>query len=72
MQASRLGDLLVKNNLITKEQLAKALDEQKDSGGQLRLAGVTDRVGAIFKMAGVDELLVVDPTRHDSVSALES
>jgi type IV pilus assembly protein PilB len=40
MQASRLGDLLVKNNLITKEQLAKALDEQKDSGGQLRLGTI--------------------------------
>ena len=32
MQASRLGDLLVKNNLITKEQLTKALEEQKESG----------------------------------------
>lgn len=40
MQTSRLGDLLVKNNLITKEQLTKALDEQKDSGGQLRLGTI--------------------------------
>lgn len=40
MLASRLGDLLVKNNLITREQLAKALEEQKDSGGQLRLGTI--------------------------------
>jgi type IV pilus assembly protein PilB len=40
MQASRLGEILVKNNLITKEQLAKALDEQKLSGGQVRLGTI--------------------------------
>lgn len=47
MQASRLGDLLVKNNLITKEQLNKALDEQKDSGGQLRLGTILIKNGVI-------------------------
>jgi type IV pilus assembly protein PilB len=47
MQASRLGDLLVKNNLIAKEQLAKALDEQKDSGGQLRLGTILIKNGLI-------------------------
>lgn len=47
MQASRLGDLLVKNNLITKEQLTKALDEQKDSGGQLRLGTILIKNGVI-------------------------
>jgi type IV pilus assembly protein PilB len=40
MHASRLGELLVRNNLITKEQLAKALEEQKDSGGQVRLGSI--------------------------------
>ena len=40
MQSSRLGDILVKNNLITQEQLAKALEEQKLSGGQLRLGTI--------------------------------
>jgi type IV pilus assembly protein PilB len=40
MHASRLGELLVRNNLITKEQLTKALEEQKDSGGQARLGSI--------------------------------
>jgi anti-sigma B factor antagonist len=44
----------------------------KGSGGQLRLAGVTSRVSAVFKMTGVDKLLNVDPTRDDSVSALSA
>jgi type IV pilus assembly protein PilB len=47
MLASRLGDLLVKNNLITREQLAKALEEQKDSGGQLRLGTILIKNGLI-------------------------
>jgi type IV pilus assembly protein PilB len=47
MQASRLGDLLVKNNLIAKEQLAKALEEQKDSGGHLRLGTILIKNGLI-------------------------
>jgi type IV pilus assembly protein PilB len=47
MQTSRLGDLLVKNNLITKEQLTRALDEQKDSGGQLRLGTILIKNGVI-------------------------
>jgi len=47
MQASRLGDLLVKNNLIAKEQLTKALEEQKDSGGQLRLGTILIKNGLI-------------------------
>ena len=37
MQSSRLGELLVRSNLITKEQLQTALEEQKESAGQLRL-----------------------------------
>ncbi len=40
MQSSRLGEILVKNSLITREQLAKALEEQKLSGGQLRLGSI--------------------------------
>ncbi len=40
MHASRLGELLVRNNLITKEQLTKALEEQKESGGQARLGSI--------------------------------
>ncbi|MSN25693.1 MAG: type IV-A pilus assembly ATPase PilB [Geobacter sp.] len=40
MQSNRLGEILVKNNLITREQLGKALEEQKLSGGQLRLGTI--------------------------------
>jgi type IV pilus assembly protein PilB len=47
MQPSRLGDLLVRSNLITKEQLSRALDEQKSSGGQLRLGAVLVKEGYI-------------------------
>jgi len=38
MQTSRLGEILVNNNLITREQLAAALREQKMSGGRTSLA----------------------------------
>jgi type IV pilus assembly protein PilB len=47
MQSSRLGEILVKNNLITKEQLARALEEQKLSGGQMRLGSVLIKQNAI-------------------------
>lgn len=40
MQSSRLGELLVRSNLITKEQLQNALEEQKESSGQLRLGSI--------------------------------
>ncbi|HBA73342.1 MAG: type IV-A pilus assembly ATPase PilB [Geobacteraceae bacterium GWC2_55_20] len=40
MQSNRLGEILVKNNLITREQLGKALEEQKLSGNQLRLGSI--------------------------------
>ena len=40
MQSNRLGEILVKNNLISRDQLSKALEEQKLSGGQLRLGSV--------------------------------
>ncbi len=42
----------------------------KNSGGQLRFAAVTDRVGMIFKMAGVAAILVVDTTTDGAVAAL--
>ncbi|MBP1753540.1 MAG: type secretion system protein [Geobacteraceae bacterium] len=47
MQSSRLGDLLVRSNLITKEQLQHGLQEQKDSGGQLRLGSILIKNGFI-------------------------
>jgi len=40
MQANRLGEILVKNNLISRDQLGKALEEQKLSGNQLRLGSI--------------------------------
>jgi anti-sigma B factor antagonist len=41
----------------------------KNAGGQLRVAGTTERVGTIFKMSGVDAILSLDATRSDSESA---
>jgi type IV pilus assembly protein PilB len=40
MQSNRLGEILVKNNLINRDQLLKALEEQKLSGGQARLGSI--------------------------------
>ena len=40
MQSSRLGEILVRNSLITREQLLVALEEQKASGGQIRLGTI--------------------------------
>jgi type IV pilus assembly protein PilB len=40
MQSTRLGDLLVRSNLITKEQLQSALAEQKETGGHVRLGSI--------------------------------
>ncbi|MBU5612573.1 type IV-A pilus assembly ATPase PilB [Geomonas azotofigens] len=47
MHVSRLGELLVTNNLITKEQLKQALAEQKSAGSQLRLGSILVRDGLI-------------------------
>lgn len=47
MQATRLGELLVRNNLITKEQLITALEEQKNSGGQMRLGAILVKLGYV-------------------------
>jgi len=40
MKTTRLGEILLKYNLISREQLDKALEEQKLSGNQLRLGTV--------------------------------
>ncbi len=40
MQSNRLGEILVKNNLINRDQLSKALEEQKLSGNQTRLGSI--------------------------------
>ena len=40
MQSNRLGEILVKNNLINRDQLGRALEEQKLSGNQLRLGSI--------------------------------
>jgi len=47
MQMSRLGEILVANNLITREHLAKSLEEQKESGGQLKLGTILIKNGYI-------------------------
>ncbi len=44
---SRLGEILVANNLITRDQLNAALVEQKESGGQLRLGTVLIKNGLL-------------------------
>jgi len=41
------------------------------TGGRLRIAGISSRVGAILKMTGVDTVLSLDPTRDHSVTALK-
>ncbi len=47
MHSSRLGDLLVRSNLISKEQLQNALQEQKESGGHVRLGSILIKSGFI-------------------------
>src|SRR5512138_3602676 len=47
MQMSRLGEILVANNLITRENLAKSLEEQKESSGQLKLGTILIKNGYI-------------------------
>jgi anti-anti-sigma factor len=41
----------------------------KNAGGQFRLAALNDRVAKIFKMGGVDTVLLIDPTRDAAVAA---
>jgi type IV pilus assembly protein PilB len=49
MQVSRLGEILVKNSLITKEQLAAALQEQKTAGPGVRLGTILIKNGHIIE-----------------------
>jgi len=66
---SRLGELLVANNLISRENLAKCLTEQKESSGQLRLGSVLvknghisepDLVAFLSKQFGVPSINLTD------------
>lgn len=41
-------------------------------GGQLRLAGTNARIREIFKMTGVDQVLHLDATQDDSLTALSA
>jgi len=43
--AEKLGDILLKSNLITQAQLDKAIEEQKASGG--KLGGILSRLGYV-------------------------
>jgi len=74
MQASRLGDLLVRNNLVTREQLTSALEEQKQAGSQVRLGTILirnniiseeDLISFLSKQYGVPSInlseLEIDP-----------
>jgi len=47
MQVSRLGEILVRNSLITKEQLSVALEEQKTAGAGVRLGSILIKNGHI-------------------------
>ncbi len=47
MQTSRLGDILVKNAVITKEQLTAAVQEQKMSDGQAKLGSILVKQGVV-------------------------
>jgi type IV pilus assembly protein PilB len=66
---SRLGELLVANNLISRENLTKCLTEQKESSGQLRLGSVLvknghitepDLVAFLSKQFGVPSINLAD------------
>jgi anti-anti-sigma regulatory factor len=42
----------------------------KNSGGELRLAAVTDRVLTIFKLTSIDKVLHLDPTVEGALAAI--
>jgi len=50
MQTSRLGEILVKNNLLTREQLGRALEEQKLNGNQVRLGTILIKQNLITEL----------------------
>src|SRR6516225_1909773 len=45
--SQRLGDLLVKERVITPEQLERALKAQKESGGRMRLGSTLVQLGYV-------------------------
>lgn len=76
MHVSRLGELLVSNSLITKEQLKQALAEQKAAGGQLRLGSIlvkenliseADLTSFLSKQYGVPTINLADYEVEPSV-----
>ena len=42
----------------------------RSAGGQLRVAGVGERVLSVFRMVGIDRVLALDPTLDAAVAAL--
>ena len=62
MQSSRLGEILVKNNLIDREQLAKVLEEQKLAGGQVRLGSILIKQNLISEQDPVSYTHLTLPT----------
>ena len=42
----------------------------KHAGGQFRIAGLNDRVAKIVKLAGVESILVIDPTSDAAASVM--
>jgi anti-sigma B factor antagonist len=40
----------------------------KNSGGQFRLASITERVAKIFKLSGVESVLSVDPNKDAAIA----
>jgi anti-sigma B factor antagonist len=49
--------------------LVSALSSVKKAGGELRLAGATERIVRLFAMTGVDKLLSLYPTVAEAASA---
>jgi anti-anti-sigma factor len=49
--------------------LVSALSNVKKAGGELRLAGASERISRLFTMTGVDKLLSVYPTVAEAASA---
>ena len=45
--SQRLGDLLVKEKIITQEQLEKAVKQQREAGPNARLGSVLVKMGAV-------------------------
>ena len=61
--SSRLGELLVKEDLITPLQLKKAMDSQRSRGGRLG--------HELTKLGYIDEIVRPEETRPRIIQALE-